>query len=157
MSAYRVRVWLFGRAQDRHHRRLPRDPGTEGNYPLQVLPRSDHEGLGVHLLKPPQPEPPRSVPFLGLPEERLYPHRAFAQTALRISRGLCNLGRPRHLQAGRDCSSSPHSSSDRSVGYLVLSLSQSVTSGPHLFQTVSESRFSEVRVASFLCRKAILR
>src|SRR5215204_7568549 len=62
--------------------------------------------------------------------------------AFRISRGLCNLGRPRHFEAGRYVSSSPHSSSERSVGYLLLSIQQSVASGRHLFQTVSPLDFS---------------
>ncbi len=63
--------------------------------------------------------------------------------ASRTSRGLCNLGRPRHFGAGRNGSSSPHSSSDKSVGYLLLSMLRSVASGRHLFQTVSEGVFSE--------------
>src|SRR5829696_7672869 len=68
--------------------------------------------------------------------------------AFRISRGLCNLGRPRHFEAGRYVSSSPHSSSERSVGYLLLSIQQSVASGRHLFQTVSPAEPSTLRAAS---------
>src|SRR5918997_3415078 len=78
MSADRVWGWLFGWTQGRQSELL-RASGTEGHKPLGVLSRGDHEGLGVHLLQSPQPELPRSVPFLGLPKEWLYPHRAFAQ------------------------------------------------------------------------------
>src|SRR5215203_2813780 len=87
MSADQVWEWLFGWAQGRHHRGLLRASGTEGHKPLDVLARGGHQGLRVHLLKPPQSEPPKTVPFLCLPEERLYPHRAFAQ-GLAIGFGL---------------------------------------------------------------------
>jgi hypothetical protein len=62
-----------------HLRRSPRTFRSEGQEPLHVLPRGDHQGLGVDLLEPPEPEPPRAVPLLGLREERLDLHRAFAQ------------------------------------------------------------------------------
>src|SRR5215213_4014291 len=69
-----------------------------------------------------------------------------------ISRGLCNLGRPRHFWAGRYGSSSPHSFSERSVEYLLLSMLQSVASGRHLFQTVSLGYSRSLGVTSLLPR-----
>src|SRR5215212_9167501 len=77
----------FGSSQSGHLRRSFRASGPEGHKPLDVLARGGHQGLRVHLLKPPQSEPPKTVPFLCLPEERLYPHRAFAQ-GLAIGFGL---------------------------------------------------------------------
>ncbi len=67
----------LGSPQGGHLRRSFRAPRPKGQEPLDVLPRSGHQGLGVHLLKPPEPEPPHPVPVLGLPKERLDPHRAF--------------------------------------------------------------------------------
>jgi hypothetical protein len=56
---------------------------------------------------------------------------------------LCNLGRPRHFGAGRYGSSSLHSSSDRSVGYLLFSMPCSLPSSRHLFQTVSTASLTQ--------------
>src|SRR5215207_2347829 len=74
------------------------------------------------------------------------------KTAFRISRGLWSLGRPRRFGVGRSGWRSGHSASDRSPGYLLLSITQSLASSLRLFQTVSErlSEKSRTRLQSTL-------
>src|SRR5215208_6678862 len=89
--------------------------------------------------------------------------------ALRISRRVCTLGRPRALGAGTKGSMWNHSASDKSVWYALLMLG--TLPSPYLrtpFRTVSEGVFSETglqayevpesssALASFLLRKGRL-
>src|SRR5215203_4650612 len=71
--------------------------------------------------------------------------------ALRISLGLLwSLGRPRRFGVGRSGWRSGHSASDRSLGYLLLSITESLASSLRLFQTVSQGVFPETRLALVL-------
>src|SRR5829696_834923 len=81
----------FGLPKSGRLRRSARPFRSEGHEPLDVLARGDHESLGVDLLKPPKPEPPKTVPFLGLREQRLDPHRPLPQ---RLAVGLGVAVRP---------------------------------------------------------------
>ena len=85
----------FGSSESGRLRRSLRASRPEGQEPFHVLAGGGHQGLGVHLLQPPEPEPPRPVPPLGLRKERLDPHRAFAQG---LAVGLGVAVRPHPLQ-----------------------------------------------------------